>query len=175
MAVGTAFRAFFAALFNSEVSKKIDAALAGTPDTKAIESAPKAVEPKPEPPKPSRSDAITLLSTLQREARLLDLVQESLDQFSDAQIGAASRDVLRDCRKTLDRMFAIEPLSDIDEGQPMDVDEKVSPARIRATGASHGKGTVVHRGWKATACEIPSWSGSRNDAWILAPTEVEIG
>ncbi|GAB5402856.1 MAG: DUF2760 domain-containing protein [Aureliella sp.] len=173
MAVGTAFKAFFAALFNNEVSKKIEDALAGTPEPKAIEGGAKPAE-KPTAPKPARSDAITLLSTLQREARLLDLVQESLDQFSDAQIGAASRDVLRDCRKTLDRMFAIEPLSEADEGEPLEVEEKASPARLRATGASHGKGTVVHRGWKATVCEIPSWSGRRNDAWILAPTEVEI-
>lgn len=170
MAVGTAFKAFFAALFNSETSKKLDAALSGAaPEPKAIPE-----KPKPAPAKPVRSDAITLLSTLQREARFLDLVQESLEQFSDAQIGAASRDVLRDCQKTLGRMFAIEPLSDVDEGQSMDVSEKASPARIRATGGSQGSGSVVHRGWKATSCEIPKWSGHRDDAWILAPTEVEI-
>lgn len=171
MAVGTAFKAFFAALFDSEASKKIDAALSSpAPEPKAIPEKSKPAAPV----KPVRSDAITLLSTLQREARLLDLVQESLEQFSDAQIGAASRDVLRDCQKTLGRMFAIEPLSEVDEGQPMEVSEKTSPARVRATGGSHGSGSVVHRGWKATSCEIPKWSGHRDDAWILAPTEVEI-
>ena len=40
-----------------------------------------------------------------REARFVDLVNESLDGYSDAQIGAAARDVLRDSKKVLDRLF----------------------------------------------------------------------
>lgn len=170
MAIGTAFRAFFAALGGGEAAKRIEQALSGP----AIESKPAAeAKPAPKPKQPARSDAVTLLSTLQREARLLDLVQESLDGFSDAQVGAAARDVLRDSKKTLDRMFAIQPLCDIDEGGKLPVDSSTSPNVVRISGGGQGEGTVIHRGWKATQCEIPKWSGRSDEALILAPTEVE--
>ena len=58
--------------------------------------------PKP----PARSEAITLLAALQREARFVDFIQESLAGYTDAQIGAAARDVHRDCGTVLKRMFA---------------------------------------------------------------------
>ena len=61
-----------------------------------VPAAPPAAEPAPR-----RSDAITLLAALQREARFVDLVQEPLGEYSDDQIGAAARDVLRDCREVL--------------------------------------------------------------------------
>ena len=63
-------------------------------------------------------EALTLLAALQREARFVDLVQESLDAYTDAQIGGAARDVLRDCRKTLDRMFALKPTDASDLSKP---------------------------------------------------------
>lgn len=175
VAVGVAFKAFFAALFDSKTSARIARALASDA---VVESTKLPAPEKPKPaaqPKPARSDAITLLATLQREARLVDLVQESLDGYSDAQIGAAARDVIRDCNKTLSRMFAIAPLSDVDEGESIEVSENASPNSIRVSGSKNsGTGTVLHRGWKATMCEVPKWSGHRDDAWIIAPTEVEL-
>ena len=39
----------------------------------------------------------------------MDLCQESLDQYSDEQMGAAARNVIRDCRKVLHRFFALTP------------------------------------------------------------------
>lgn len=174
MALGTAFKAFFAALFDREVAVRIEDALQGTSPPPALESSTKPAAAKPAAPQPARSDAITLLSTLQREARLIDLVQESLDGFSDAQIGAAARDVLRDSRKVLDRCFAIEPLCEVAEGDAFTVDDKTSPAQIRVSGGATGKGTVVHRGWKATQCSVPLWSGQPDDALIIAATEVEL-
>ncbi len=181
MALGVAFRAFFSALFNSAASQRIQQALDDSSTTKApaLPSGSSTAEVKPQQPKPekpTRSDALTLLSTLQREARLVDLVCEPLDQFSDQQIGAAAREVLRDCKKTLDRMFAIQPLSDSEEGSKIDIPASHSPAKLRLVGASSGqRGTVVHRGWKATACELPTWQGDKSDAMTIAPTEVEVG
>ena len=58
---------------------------------------------------PGSSEAITLLAALQREARFVDFIQESLDGYSDAQIGAVARDVHRDCGAVLTRMFALRP------------------------------------------------------------------
>lgn len=182
MALGVAFRAFFSALFNSAASQRIQQALDDRSTTKApaLPSGSSAADLKPQQPpkpeKPTRNDALTLLSTLQREARLVDLVCEPLDQFSDQQIGAAAREVLRDCKKTLDRMFAIQPLSDSEEGSKIDIPTSHSPAKLRLIGASSGqRGTVVHRGWKATACELPTWQGDKSDAMTIAPTEVEVG
>jgi hypothetical protein len=176
MGLATAFQAFFAALFNQQKAERIRAALsdqsASPPAISAKELEPK--EPK-KPAAPSRSEALTLLSTLQREARLVDLICEPLDSFSDAQIGAAAREVLRDCHKALDRMFAIAPLSDAEEGHETLIPATHSPTRLRLVGKSQGaRGTIVHRGWKATCCELPTWQGDKSDAMVLSPTEVEV-
>ena len=194
MSIGVAFRAFFAALFQRDVAERIREALdstsADTPSpTQAKLERPKEPEakseskfeakteakPEPKPATPTRSDALTLLSTLQREARLLDLVQEPLDHFQDAQIGAAAREVLKDCRKTLGRMFDIKPLAEQEEGEACNIPSNASPNRLRLIGKSSGtSGTITHRGWQATCCEVPQWNGGRNEAWILAPTEIEV-
>ena len=47
-------------------------------------------------PKPARSEAIALLETLQREARLVDFIKEPIDVYADAQVGAAVREIHRD-------------------------------------------------------------------------------
>ncbi len=181
MSVGLAFRAFFAALSGGESAQKIRLALGGSaPPAVAVSDAAKESDAgtpsagKKKPPSPARSDALTLLSTLQREARFLDLVQESIDTFEDAQIGAAAREVLRDSRKTLDRMFAIGPLAEEEEGADTQIDSGASPNRLRVVGKPDSKqGVIAHRGWKATRCEVPKWSGGRDEAWVLAPTEVD--
>jgi hypothetical protein len=98
MSVGLAFRAFFAALFDKQVAQRIRAALTEASTPQAA-SPPASLETamRPAPNKPvgtQRSEALTLISALQREARFLDLVQEPLEGYSDAQVGAAARDVL---------------------------------------------------------------------------------
>ncbi|MEZ6136812.1 MAG: DUF2760 domain-containing protein [Pirellulaceae bacterium] len=179
MSIGIAFQAFFAALFKRDAAERIRAALVAKPENTNLPAptvSPPAQPSRPTPPaEPVRSEALTLLSSLQREARLLDLVHESLDQFEDAQIGAAAREVLRDARKTLDRMFDISSLTDADEGESLAVEAGASPNRLRLVGKSQGTtGVVVHRGWKANRCEVPKWSGRRDEAFILAPVEVEV-
>lgn len=184
MSIAVAFQAFFAALFKRDAADRIRQALSGT------DSVPKLTVDSAKPPEakqsasnpavpkvsePTRSEALTLLAALQREARLLDLIHESLDGFSDAQIGAAAKEVLRDSRKTLDRMFGTAALATEEEGATMSVDQTISPNRVRLVGKSEGSaGTVVHRGWQATRCEIPKWSGKRDEAWLIAPVELEV-
>lgn len=121
----------------------------------------------------NRSDAITLLATLQREARFVDLVQESLDQYTDAQIGAAARDVLRDTKKCLNQMLAIEPLSAEGEGAKVKLPPNPSAVQWKLTGGAKDSGTVVHAGWKVTEINLPTWTGSKEDQRIIAPIEVE--
>ncbi len=194
MAIGLAFRAFFQVLFRKEAAKAVQAALdsASGPAPIALPQASSATDSKAssdskadvaKPSKPiaskatGRSDALTLLSTLQREARFLDLVGESLDGFDDAQVGAAARQVLSDVRKTLDRMFAITPLESRDEGEAVDIPRPASPVRMHVVGRAAEtatRGTIVHRGWKADRCQTPTWNGASDDALILSPAEIEV-
>lgn len=135
--------------------------------------------PKQPPPKsPVRSEAITLLATLQREARFVDFVQESLVGYSDAQIGAVVRDVHRDCGAVLNRLFALRPAVEKDEGMDVEIVSGFDPHRWRLTGNVAGEppfhGRLVHPGWEATICELPTWSGAAAAARIIAPAEVEL-
>lgn len=182
MSLGLAFRAFFAVLFNQTVAQRVVIALQPphpdvSPGSQEPSSELKKTTPKPAVAPSKRSDSLTLLSALQREARLIDLVMESLDTFEDAQIGAAAREVLRDCQKTLGRMFAIEPLATVDEGESLEIPDSPSPAMYRLSGSVASKstrGTITHRGWQATKCEIPKWTGDVSEAKVLAPIEVEV-
>lgn len=133
---------------------------------------------KAEPKKPRRSEALTLLSVLQREARLVDFIKEPIAGYADAQIGAAVRDVHKNCAAVLDRMFGIEPLAQAAEGATLEVPRGFDPAQYRLTGQIPNeppfRGTVQHHGWKATRCELPDWTGTDASVLVVAPAEVEI-
>lgn len=138
---------------------------------------PKA-EARPQAPEPRRSDALTLLAVLQREARFVDFIQEPIAAYSDAQIGAAVRDVHKNCASVLDRLFALRPLMNAPEGASCEVPRGFDPAQFRLTG-NVGKeppfrGQLCHHGWKATKCELPEWMGSSASATVVAPAEVEL-
>jgi hypothetical protein len=115
---------------------------------------------------------------LQREARFVDFVQESLADYSDAQIGAAVRDIHRDCSAVVQRLFALKPAASQEEGAEVDVPEGFDPNRWKLSGNVAGKppfhGRLVHPGWEATLCELPLWTGSPAAARIVAPAEVEL-
>jgi hypothetical protein len=155
-------------------------------DTKqaAVEIQPAATKPEPitspQPPQPSapiRNDAITLLATLQREARLVDIVKEPIADYSDAQVGAAVRDVLRDCGTVLDRLFQLEPVVDQEEGSSVEIPSGADSARYRISGKTTGdatSGSLVHHGWQAKQCELPKWTGSKESALIVSPAELEV-
>ena len=187
MNIGVAFRAFFGVLFNSTTASLVDQVLRAptidklpppTPSSTATSeknSSPSQVSART--PKTGRNDAISLLSTLQREARLLDLVQESLDGYSDQQVGAAARDVLRDSRKVLHRLFGIEPLHSGSEGEKVSIAPDTSAYRTKLIGANTKaaqSGVLVHPGWIATTCQVPQWTGNEDDALVIAPAEVEV-
>lgn len=174
-----AFRVFFAILFSAEVGTRVAGLLAAPAAEPAPPAKPEptAARPKPTPPKQQRSEALTLLATLQREARFVDLVQEPLDQYQDAQIGAAARDVLRDCQKVLERLFALQPLLSEGEGATIEVPAGYDPQRFRVVGNVSAnpplRGKLVHHGWTAAKCEMPVWTGSAESLLIVAAAEVE--
>ena len=90
-----AFRVFFVVLFRRDSALRIRDLLNDNSTVRApigSPTLPPTAESKPIsmrlPASPltksvRRSEALTLLSTLQRESRLLDLVSESLDQFDE--------------------------------------------------------------------------------------------
>jgi len=181
MRVWMAIRVFFAALFSRQVAEQCAALLSGAaaaeqaaPPTATSRDAPRVAEARA----PARSEAIALLAALQGEARFVDIVQEPLDSYSDAQIGAAARDVLRDCGKVLERFFAVKPLTEEQEGGEVEAPVGFDPGRFRLTGNVQGeppfRGRLTHHGWEATRCELPQWSGSGESARVIAPLEIEV-
>ncbi|HMO52274.1 MAG TPA: DUF2760 domain-containing protein [Kiritimatiellia bacterium] len=167
MRLGLAFSMFFKILGNGSFARELSAWL-GKPALPA---------PPPAPAGPRRTDAVELLAALQREGRLIDFLQENLEGYGDAQIGAAVRDIHRDCRKTLDRMFGISALRAEAEGSTIDLPDDADPGAWKLTGnvgAAARRGKLCHPGWKITRHELPAWTGQPGSAWVVAPAEVEI-
>jgi len=177
-----AIRAFFLTLFNAETAAGVQRLLDGTVTPGAAAAAdrpaPKKEPAPPAPKRPSRSEALTLLATLQREARFVDFVMEPLEGYADAQIGAVARDVHRDCGKTLQRLFAFEPILTDEEGAEVEVPAGFDPGHYHLTGNVVGeppfRGQLTHHGWTAQKCDVPAWSGAEAAASIVAPVEVEM-
>lgn len=173
-----AFRVFFAVLFSREAAQRVAPALEGQPAQPSKIEAPKPQKPAPKPKKPIRSEAVTLLAALQREARFLDFIKEPLDGYADAQVGAAARDVHRDCGTVIERMFAIEPLLAEEEQTEVEVPAGFDSGKYHLTGNVTGeapfRGQLMHAGWQAAKCEVPQWSGSDQAAKVIAPAEVEL-
>lgn len=172
-----AFRVFLRTLFSSTVAEQVAKVFDGSLPAPTPVAVPQPKLP-PAPKPPVRSDAITLLATLQREARFVDFIEESLAGYTDAQIGAAARDVHRDCGAVLKRLFALKPTATEAEGAEVEISAGFDPNRWRLTGNVAGEppfqGRLVHPGWEATICELPTWSGSSTAARIVAPAEVEL-
>lgn len=179
--VTTAFRAFFGALFDGDKAVRIEAALGRA--TPPVLTTPAVVAPPPvapvEPPKPRQSEALTLLATFQREARLVDFLKEDLTGYADEQIGAAVREIQRDAGKVLERLFAVRPILSETEGASVEVATGFDAGRYRLTGniGSKGpyRGALRHHGWEATICQLPTYTGSEAAAKAIAPAEVEVG
>jgi hypothetical protein len=171
-----AFRAFFRTLSNTEVAEAVTRVLDGEAmPEKALPAPPK---PTPAPKPPARSDALTLLAAMQREARFVDFIQESLEGYSDAQIGAAARDVHRDCAAVLKRIFALKPAVSEEEGSQVEIPSGFDAGRWHLTGNVAGeppfRGRLIHPGWEAAICELPTWTGTAAAAKVVAPADVEL-
>jgi hypothetical protein len=173
--ITTAFRLFFKALGSAVFAEQAEALLQGR-----LPAAPPAGGPVAAPSLPKvRSDALTLLEVLQREARLIDFLKEDLSSYADAQIGAAARDVHRDAAAALERLFALRPLRGEAEGTPTEVPAGFDAAHFRLTGSVTGtgpyRGILRHAGWQASRCELPAFTGPAASALVIAPAEVEVG
>jgi hypothetical protein len=145
---------------------------------KAAAPAPVAMrEEEKEDPSMEQRRALHLLSLLQREGRLVDFLQENLQAYDDAQIGAAVRGIQESCQKSLDKYVAPQPVMDQNEGDRVSVPAGFDPSAVKLSGNISGdppfQGILQHRGWRAGHCDLPTLSGSQ-DPGIIAPAEVEI-
>ncbi|MGH8559572.1 MAG: DUF2760 domain-containing protein, partial [Methylococcales bacterium] len=75
----------------------------------------KPVEKKPVTPiatlrEASPDAALQLLGLLQQEARFIDFIQENIQSYSDADIGAAARVVHEGCQKVIHNHFDLKPI-----------------------------------------------------------------
>ena len=177
--ISLAWRVLTSGAFAAKVTQLLEAPPAL--DAPVSPSAPpkSAAPAKPvTPPKPLRSDAVTLLAAFQREGRLIDFLKEPIDAYSDAQVGAAVRDIHRDCGGMLERQFAIRPVLDQAEGSSVTIGAGAKNGRIKLTGkigdGAQSCGMLVHHGWLVTKSEVPVWTGDAAAASIVAPAEVEV-
>src|SRR5262245_38888682 len=72
--------------------------------------------------KVAEEGALHLLGLLQREGRLVDFLQERLEDYTDSQIGAAVRDIHRGLRGALDTYLPVEPVMPGRENDSVNVD-----------------------------------------------------
>lgn len=155
---------------------------------KAVETAVPVEPPKKARKEPTPSEKekrlhqdkklfLHLISALQTEGRLLDFLNEDLDQFDDGQIGAAVRGVHEGCKQALARYVSPEPLSNQAEGEPVTVTSGFDPGAFRLSGNVIGdppfEGKLVHKGWRAGRMNMPEFALS-GDPEIIAPMEVKV-
>jgi len=118
-----------------------------------------------------------LIGLFQREGRLLDFLQENLEDYEDAQIGAAVRNIHENCRKVVNRYLPLQPVVGQEEGDTITLQADFDATAIKLMGQVGGNppftGIVRHRGWKVKKVVLPELSGTRNPD-ILVPAEVEI-
>ncbi|HEY5928070.1 MAG TPA: DUF2760 domain-containing protein [Kofleriaceae bacterium] len=124
-----------------------------------------------------REGALALLALLQREGRFVDFVRDSVDGASDADIGAAAREVHRGCRKVLDQHLSFEPVMPGAEEEKVTVPKGFDPAEVRLIGEAKGeppfRGTLRHHGWRVVDAKLPQLAEGI-DRSVIAPAEVEL-
>src|SRR5262245_27272071 len=152
-----AFRCFFSLLFKGTIAPDIVEAVAPSQQRVASRPTPApAAGPAPPPPRAPAEDrgdrAVQLLALLQRDGRLVDFLREEIGAYSDAQIGAAVREVHASCRRAIDRYLPLEPILPDEEGQTTTLGAPVDPSAVKLIGnvgtQTSYRGTVRHRGWR---------------------------
>jgi hypothetical protein len=120
---------------------------------------------------------VRVLALLQREGRLLDFLLEDIQSYSDEQVGAAVRDIHRQCQAALKEHLDLQPVLPQGEGSVVEVTPGFDPSAIRLVGNVTGqppfRGTLQHHGWRVKEIKLsPPPEGQ--DELILMPAEVEL-
>ncbi|MBI3949450.1 MAG: DUF2760 domain-containing protein [Acidobacteria bacterium] len=170
-----AFRCFFTVLAKGRIPEDIAQELLKlpTPQLPAAMPAPKMEEQ----PADSADRAVQILALLQRDGRLIDFFTEDISPYSDAQIGAAVRELQQSCRQSLERYVKLEPIIASDEGQLVTVQSDFDPATVKLIGHVTGRpplrGLLRHRGWRVTQVQLPPLPEGAGRS-VIAPAEVEV-
>jgi hypothetical protein len=173
-----AFRCFFNILFHGALSaqtlgvlklaRREQAAPGGVP------SGPGA--PPAGPTRTPSDGALQILAILQRDSRLVDFLMEDIASYSDAQVGAAVRELHDQCRDSLARCVALQPVIDGVEGTPVKTPAG-DPHLVRFIGnvpaTPPSGGTLRHKGWRAARVDLPGLA-AKEDTSVVAPAEIEI-
>jgi hypothetical protein len=179
---GTAWKAFWSILKNQELAEswaKMSTADSAPAVAEKASPAPVApVTPSATPATPKiESGAVHALVVLQREGRLIDFLQENLEAYDDAQVGAAVREIHANCQRALGEHFGVQPVESVSEGESVTVESGFDPSRIRLTGNVSGEppftGTLRHKGWRVTKTDLPERS-NKLDPTVIFPAEVEL-
>jgi hypothetical protein len=125
----------------------------------------------------SPESALQLLSILQKEARLIDFVQEDIGAYTDEEVGAAARVVHEGSLKAINEYFTLSPIRTEDEESRITLAEGFNASEVRLTGnvvgAAPFTGTLIHRGWRVKEVKLPKLS-TGHDTTIVAAAEVEL-
>jgi len=126
---------------------------------------------------PEVDGALRMLALLQQEGRLVDFLEEDIEPYSDAQVGAAVRAIHAGCRGALHQRMRIERIYAQEDGTPVELAAGFDASEVRLTGNVHGTppfhGVLQHGGWRVSDVALPKSGGV--DAAVLAPAEVEVG
>jgi hypothetical protein len=175
--ISFAFRSFFKILSDGEIPGDVAQALSPPAPQEIPQRVPEVALPEVEKPEDSTDRAIQMLAILQRDGRLIDFFGEDISPFSDAQIGAAVRDLHQSCKQTLARYLTLEPIIASEEGERVTVAHPIDPAAIKLIGNVTGKpplsGLLRHRGWRAIQVKLPPLADGEGRS-VIAPAEVEI-
>jgi hypothetical protein len=163
-----AFAAFFTILFRGRLPKGLEPV-----------GRPEAAE---QPAAADASDrAVQMLALLQREGRFVDFVLEDVAAYSDAQIGAAVRDIHAGCRRALDRYVRLQPVIAGREGDAVTIgqDQPFDPASFHLLGNVTGqppfRGTLLHSGWRVAHAQLPPLPPQGTSGrTIVAPAQIEV-
>ena len=164
-----AFAAFFTIIFKGRLPT-------------ALEPVGREEEPPEQPIAADTSDrAVQMLALLQREGRFVDFVLEDLAAYSDAQIGAAVRDIHAGCRRALDRYMTLQAVVAGREGDAVTIgqDQPFDPASFHLVGNVTGqppfRGTLLHSGWRVAQVQLPPLPPQGTSGrTIVAPAQIEV-
>jgi hypothetical protein len=175
-----AFAAFFTILFKGRLPRTLEPA--GRPEALKQPITQKPAGRPQAPAQPIAADtsdrAVQMLALLQREGRFVDFVLEDLAAYSDAQIGAAVRDIHAGCRRALERYMTLEAIVPGREGDAITVgqDQPFDPASFHLVGNVTGqppfRGTLLHSGWRVSRVQLPPLGTSGRT--IVAPAQIEV-
>ena len=155
-----------------------------TPRQKPTEPPPPAsvAAPTAAPEAAVEAGVVQFLARLQEKGRLVDFLMDDIAPYSSEQIGVVARVVHQGCREVIRAAFAIEPVHAGPEREEIVLAGDFDAGSYHLVGKvpEHPpyRGTVLHRGWKATRISLPRVTETARAAQagiIIAPTEVEVG